>query len=225
MNRLSYGGLRAAALAVVVATGFLTLPLLTPSVSATATWTVVPASTAPISWSSVSFLNGQWIALSAADQIGVSTNGSTRTEQSVPVGARQVAAYGLDHYVAPYSANVVPNKMISTNGTECTTLSGPPGSPRQAGRPARPRRFTGLVYGHGLFVAVSSVGTVDTSTNGVTWTQRFWRPENSFSSITYGDGRFIAVDAAQGDILMSLNGVNLRSGHSFGAAAGVGQRS
>jgi hypothetical protein len=55
---------------------------------------------------------------------------------------------------------------------------------------------------------VSSVGTVATSTNGVTWTQRFWRPQDNFTSITFGAGRFIAVDAAEGDVMMSLNGIN-----------------
>jgi hypothetical protein len=102
----------------------------------------------------------------------------------------------------------VPSELISTNATQWATLTGPPGAPQQAGRPAENGQFTGIAYGHGLFVAVSSVGTVDTSANGVAWTQRFWRPENDFSSVTYGDGRFVAVDAAQGDVLMSLNGVN-----------------
>ncbi len=138
----------------------------------------------------------------------MSSDGANWSEQSAPVGSWQSAAYGSGHYVALSSANVVPNELISTNGVQWSTLAGPPGSPQQAGRPTQNGQFTGLAYGHGLFVAVSSAGTLDTSANGVTWTQRFWRPKNSFSSITYGDGRFIAVDAAQGDVLISLNGVN-----------------
>lgn len=203
MDRLSCRGLR---IATALAATFLTLPVLTAS--AATNWTVVPVSTTPISWSTVSFLNGQWIALSDTGEVGVSSNGTTWTEQSAPAGSWQVATYGSGHYVALSSANVVPSELVSTNGTQWTTVAGPPGSPQQAGRPTQNGQWTGLAFGHGLFVAVSSVGTVDTSANGVTWTQRFWRPKNSFSSITYGDGRFIAVDAAQGDVLMSLNGVN-----------------
>jgi hypothetical protein len=208
MKRLSCRGLRVTAIALSVAAATLLIPMLTTSVSATANWTVVPASTTPIAWSTVSFLNGQWIALSPTGEVGVSSDGANWSEQSVPAGAWQTAAYGSGHYVALSSANVVPNELISTNGTQWTTLSGPPSSPQQAGRPTENGQFTGLAYGHGLFVAVSSAGTLDTSPNGVAWTQRFWRPKNSFSSITYGDGRFIAVDAAQGDVLISLNGVN-----------------
>ncbi len=70
MKRLSCRGLRVTALGVVLATATLVLPVSTPSVSATTSWTVVPASTTPISWSSVSFLNGQWIALSPTGEVG-----------------------------------------------------------------------------------------------------------------------------------------------------------
>ena len=38
---------------------------------------------------------------------------------------------------------------------------------------------------------------VVTSTNGTTWLRRFWRPQDDFTSITYGDGRFVAVDAGE----------------------------
>jgi hypothetical protein len=198
-----------AALGASVVAAFLTLPVSTPSVSAASNWTVVPTSSAtPTSWSTVSFLNGRWIALSRAGEVGVSSSGLTWAEQSAPAGSWQTVAYGSGHYVALSSADTVPNELVSTNGTQWTTSAGPPGTPQQAGRPTQNGQWTGIAYGHGLFVAVSSVGTVDTSANGVTWTQRFWRPENSFASITYGDGRFIAVDAAQGDVLISLNGVN-----------------
>jgi hypothetical protein len=209
MNRRFCRGTRVAtALGAALAASFFILPVVTPSASAATLWTVVPTLTTPTAWSTLSFLNGQWIALAETGEAGVSTNGTTWTEQSAPVGSWQSAAYGAGHFVALSSANVVPSEMISTNGTDWTTLTGPPGSPPQAGRPTQNGQWTGVAYGHGLFVAVSSVGTVDISPNGVTWTQRFWRPENSFSAVTYGDGRFIAVDAAQGDVLMSLNGVN-----------------
>jgi hypothetical protein len=77
MKRLSCRGLRVTALAAAVATAALILPAATLSVSAAANWTVVPASSTPIDWSTVSFLNGQWIALSPTGQVGVSSDGAT----------------------------------------------------------------------------------------------------------------------------------------------------
>jgi hypothetical protein len=208
MNRLSARGLRIFT-ALVASTATLAMaPGLTSSSSATTQWTLVPTSATPVAWSSVDYLDGQWVALSDGGEVGLSDDGSTWTEQSAPLGSWVAAAYGAGHYVALSSANTVPNEMISENAQEWTTVAGPPGSPRQAGRPTENGQWTSLAYGDGLFVAVSSVGTVDTSPNGVTWSRRFWRPKNSFTSITFGDGRFIAVDAAQGDVLMSLNGVN-----------------
>jgi hypothetical protein len=209
MRQLSIRGLRGcAALVTAIAAAFVTLPVLTFSASAATSWTLDQSSAPLVTWSTVAFLNGQWIALSHSGSVATSSDGTTWTDQSAPVGSWDSVAYGAGRYVALSSANVVPNEMISTNGQQWSTLAGPPGTPQQAGRPSQNGQWTSITYGHGLFVAVSAVGTVDTSPNGLNWTQRFWRPKNSFTSVTYGDGRFIAVDAAQGDILLSLNGVN-----------------
>lgn len=208
MRQLSTRGLRASvATAALVGASLVTLPASVSS-AAVAQWTLAPPSTTPTAWSTVNFLNGQWIALSDAGEVGVSTNGSTWNDQPAPAGSWQSSAYGAGHYVALSSANTTSNEMISSNGLQWSLTSGLPGAPVQAGRPVENGQWTSVAYGQGLFVAVGSDGTVDTSANGLTWTQRFWRPKNSFTSITYGDGRFIAVDAAQGDILLSLNGVN-----------------
>lgn len=182
------------------------LPIASSSASTTATWTLAQAAPPTGGWSSVVFLHGEWIALSASGQLAVSTNGSTWSEQSAPMGSWRTAAYGAGRFVALSSANSVPNEMVSDNGVTWSTQSGPPGTPQQAGHPSLMGEWTGSTYGHGLFVAVSSVGTVVTSTNGISWVRRFWRPQDDFTSITYGDGRFIAVDAGEGDVMMSLDG-------------------
>jgi hypothetical protein len=208
MRQLSIRGLRVCvASAAFLGASIVALPATISSATTTA-WTLAPASTTPIAWSTVDFLNGRWIALSHTGDVGVSADGSTWTDQTSPDGSWQSAAYGAGRYVALSSANTTSNEMISSNGLQWSLTAGLPGAPVQAGRTVENGQFTSVTYGHGLFVAVSSDGTLDTSSNGLTWTQRFWRPENSFTSITYGDGRFIAVDAAQGDILLSLNGVN-----------------
>jgi hypothetical protein len=208
MIRLSSRGLWSAALAASLAVTLAALPVSIAAGTAAPQWSVAHVASPVINWSTVDFLYGKWIALSDVGEFGISTNGATWSDQSAPVGSWESAAYGSGHYVALSSANVVPNEAISTNGLQWSTLSGPPGSPHQAGRPVQNGQWTGVAYGHGVFAAVSSAGTLDTSSNGLTWTQRFWRPLNSFSSITYGDGRFIAVDGEQGDVLMSLDGLH-----------------
>jgi hypothetical protein len=199
---------RSATLVAAIAFATSVLPIMSSSATAAASWALVPASPPTGGWASVSFLHGEWIALSAGGQLAVSKSGATWSEQSTPIGSWRSAAYGAGHFVALASANAVPNEMVSDNGVAWSTLSGPPGTPKQAGHPSQMGEWTAITYGHGLFVAVSSVGTVVTSTNGVSWVRRFWRPQDDFTSITYGDGRFIAVDAGEGDVMMSLDGTH-----------------
>ena len=178
------------------------------SASAATPWTLTQAPPPVGGWSAVAFLDGQWIALSHAGVIADSIDGTTWNEQPAPVGSWQTAAFGSGGFVALSSADVIPNEMVSSNGVQWSTLPGPPGTPEQAGHPALYGQWTGIVYGDGLYAAVSSVGTVATSSDGVTWTRSFWRPEDDFTSITFGDGRFVAVDAAEGDVLLSLDGLH-----------------
>src|SRR5665213_2046331 len=122
MKRLSMRGLRiCAALAAVMATAFVTFPALTISASATTTRTLAQAPASPVTWSTVDFLNGQWIALSQTGSSATSSDGSTWTDQSAPVGSWRSVAYGSGRYVALSSADAVPNEMISTNGVQWST--------------------------------------------------------------------------------------------------------
>ncbi|HEY1824387.1 MAG TPA: fibronectin type III domain-containing protein [Acidimicrobiales bacterium] len=172
------------------------------------TWTLVPAFASSQSWSSVAYLNAQWIALGHQGDLATSVNGATWSEVATPSGTWQTIAYGNGRYVALSSADAAPNEMISSNAQQWTEEVGPPGSPQQAGRDQQNGQWTSLTYAHGLFVAVGSDGIIDSSPNGVTWTRRFWRPSDDFTSVTYGDGKFIAVDANQGNVLLSLNGTS-----------------
>jgi hypothetical protein len=207
MDRLSAMGFRTL-VTFAVAAAFMTLPLSDSTATAITPWTLAQAPSPASGWSAVDFLHGRWIALSHAGVVAVSSDGSTWSEQSAPVGSWQASAYGAGRYVALSSADVVPNEMVSSDGVAWSTLPGPPGTPYQSGHPVLYGQWTSVAFGHGLFVAVSSVGTVATSADGVTWVRRFWRPADDFTSITYGDGRFIAVDATQGEVLMSLDGLH-----------------
>jgi hypothetical protein len=98
--------------------------------------------------------------------------------------------------------------MFSTNGVNWTPFSGPTGA------------WTGLTFGAGRFVGVSSLGQLITSTDGLHWAQTWVHSKFHFTSVAYGNGRFIAVDDAQGDVLISLNGI----GWSFYPIAWAGQK-
>lgn len=56
--------------------------------------------------------------------------------------------------------------------------------------------WSSVVYGNGLFVAVSETGTgnrVMTSPDGITWTSQTSAADNGWYDITYGNGLFVAV--------------------------------
>jgi hypothetical protein len=50
-----------------------------------------------------------------------------------------------------------------------------------------------VTYGNGTFVVVGSGGTILTSSDGVTWTQRTSGTSNRLYGVTYGNGTFVAV--------------------------------
>jgi hypothetical protein len=208
MGRATRTLLQSVALLTALIATSVTLPVVVAATSASSatTWTLAQVAPPPGGWSAVAYLHGQWIALSRSGAIARSSNTSTWSVQMGPVGSWQTASYGANRFVALSSANVVPSEMISSNGVTWSTVTGPPGTPQQAGHPVLNGEWTGVTYGDGLFAAVSSVGTVVTSPNGVNWTRIFWRPQDAFSSITFGDGRFIAVDAAKSNVLLSLDG-------------------
>ena len=60
----------------------------------------------------------------------------------------------------------------------------------------------GVTYGNGLFVAVGTSGTILTSPDGVTWTQRTSGTDDTLRGVTHGNGTFVAV-GIYGTILTS----------------------
>jgi hypothetical protein len=159
-------------------------------------WNPATAPSPEGAWYSVDYVNGRWIALGHTAEVAVSTNASTWTEYPIPAGSWQSVVYGDGEYVALSSTVGNPEEIISTNGTDWTAVSGPAGE------------WDGLVYGQGRFVAVGPLGQIITSTNGLQWTQVWHHSKWSLTSVAYGNGHFVAVDAAVGSTLISANGVN-----------------
>jgi photosystem II stability/assembly factor-like uncharacterized protein len=64
------------------------------------------------------------------------------------------------------------------------------------GRQMGPDSWRGLTWGAGVWVAVGNGGSIVTSTNRVSWIQRFSRPNAQFSSVVFSEGRFLAVGSS-----------------------------
>jgi hypothetical protein len=157
---------------------------------------VAPAPSPTGSWYAVDYADGKWIALGQTADVATSVNGSAWTEHAVPSGSWKSVAYGNGRFVALSSVGESPHEMDSTNGINWSTLAGPSG------------QLTGLTFGAGRFVGVGSQGQIVTSANGVSWTTTFSRKLDDFTSVAFGNGRFIAVDSAQGDTLLSTDGIH-----------------
>ena len=209
MGRLSARGFRVlAAVSTLTAVSCAALASSGSPASATSTWSVAQAPTpTPVGgWSTVGYLHGRWIALSHTGESAVSSDGAVWTEQPIPVGSWQSMAYGAGRYVALSSDSGVPSEMVSPNGLKWSLVHGPPGTPHLWGKADQYGQWSGLAYADGEFAAVSSVGTIATSADGLSWKVHFFRPADQFTAITYGGGRFVVVDGAHGDVVVSLDG-------------------
>ena len=74
-------------------------------------------------------------------------------------------------------------------------------------------QWSGVAYGDGLFVAVSTNGTnrVMISSDGINWTEQLV-PDRTWSDIAYGNGLFVAItsdsDAGDKRVMTSPDGIN-----------------
>jgi len=160
------------------------------------TWNIATEPSPTGSWYAVNYGDGQWVALGSSGDVADSPDGATWTEYPVPAGSWQSLAYGNGRFVALSSTNANPEELVSTNGRSWTSVAGPPGT------------WTALTFGKGRFEAVSSAGQIDTSTNGMQWTEVWHHGNLDFTSVAYGNGRFVAADSALGAVGISSNGVN-----------------
>lgn len=160
----------------------------------TSPWRISAPSTPSASWYATTFANGRFVVVGHAAQTATSPNGVTWRTHPAPAGSWQALAYGAGKFVALAAFNTGAHEMVSTDGVHWTALAGPTGE------------WTGLTYGAGRFLAVSAQGQLVTSVDGVHWTTTWSRSQFVLTSVAYGNGRFVAVDAADGDALVSVDG-------------------
>ena len=178
-------------------------PSPSPSSSATAsssftpsnsTWELAHVSASPGRWTSVVYAGGIFVALGHS-RVATSRTGTVWNSYAVPDGSWSSVAYGAGQFIALSSSRGGPHEMRSTNGVDWALVNGPVG------------QWTGVTFGAGRFVAVGADGRIATSADGTTWRTTWVHSKFAFTSVAYGNGRFIAVDERQGDDLISLDGL------------------
>lgn len=141
-------------------------------------------------WRNVAFGNGTWVAVSQAPQsIAYSTDdGTTWTSAVPPVNANWFAVgyggpTGQEKFVAMSTTNHI---ATSPDGVTWTLQSSPAPSNTQ---------FADVAYGGGRFVGVGGASTtrVVSSPDGITWTGGNIDNSRQWTSVTYGNGTWVAV--------------------------------
>jgi hypothetical protein len=159
------------------------------------TWYLDAKPVPSIAWRAVIFAGGRWVALGNGGALATSTNGTNWTERAIPGGQWDAVAYGRGRFVALSGSGSGVHELTSLNGVNWSAV------------PLYGGGWTRVAYGNGRFVAVSAAGRISTSANGITWTTPFSRVADHFTGVAYGNGRFEVVDGAQGDALVSVDGV------------------
>ena len=145
------------------------------------------------SWQSVTYGNGLFVAVaSSTSNYVTSTDGINWTSRIGPPNGGNVLCYGNGLFVAltSYYATV----YTSPDGITWT-LRTPPVT----------GVWSGIAYGNGMFIAVGSPTTSNTSglvmksSNGITWTQCSSVPINApWTSVCYGNGLFVITCGGAG---------------------------
>lgn len=163
------------------------------------TWTARSAAEASF-WSSVTFGNGTFVAVSnsGTNRVMTSTDGITWTARNVPASSWTSVTYGNGVFVA-----------VAGFGTDriMTSPDGITWTPRGSSTDS----WDAIAYGNNTFVAVGmSTNRVMTSTDGITWTNRSVPTGiQQWKSVTWGNNKFVAVSGTgfNDRVMTSADGV------------------
>ncbi len=162
------------------------------------TWTS-RTSAADYMWRQVVYGNGVFVAVSGGssntNQVMTSTDGITWTLRT----SAQNGIYPSEWYDVVYAEGLFVAVGTSPYGSGFRVQTSPDGitwTGRTSGV-ATDANFRGIAYSaaDSQFVAVAQSGTnrVMTSPDGITWTARSAAAANTWTSVAYGNGRYVAV--------------------------------
>jgi hypothetical protein len=173
------------------------------------TWTAQQAANIN-RWIGVTYGNGLFVAIAwegrEDNRVMTSPDGITWTSRNAPKASWAKITYGNGLFIAVAADPINKNIMTSPDGINWKLQTG-----------AAPNKWFDITFGNKLFVAVSSdpeKNQVATSTNGISWKVSS-TPKNSWRSVAYGDGQFVAI-AFSGEpnpnaIMTSNDGINWTS--------------
>jgi hypothetical protein len=175
-------------------------------------------------WISVTYGNGLFVAVSAdgtGNRVMTSPDGINWTSRASAVDNSWISiTYGNGLFVA-----------VSIDGTGNQVMTSPDGISWTSRASAVDNYWRSITYGNGLFVALAGLfstgNRVMTSPDGITWTARSLeavndlggRVDNYPTSVTYGNGLFVALSESYGmnedssgwvasRVMVSSDGVN-----------------
>ena len=162
------------------------------------TWTSRTASVAA-NFNDVAYANGTFVAVGGTvvgvtEPVTLSADGVTWTNPTTPfTGTMNGVSFGNDIWVAVGSQV---SAVSTDNGDTWTKYTGI----------SALALAQGLSYGNGVFFA-AGIGSVITSPDGVTWTDRQISGAGVFLDVAFGNQLFVALDGA-GRIYTSTDSVN-----------------
>jgi hypothetical protein len=155
-------------------------------------WTLQDSGTSDTNLKKVIYGNGLFVAVCSDGRILTSRNGVSWTAQQAYSGGDvgfDCATYWNGMYLTGCSVGI----LASTDGATWTNwVSSVP--------------VKAIACSDGLLVAVGYNNSVQTSTNGLKWTQRGTVAPDGILDLSYGNGRFVAV--GEGALAVSTNGVD-----------------
>jgi hypothetical protein len=151
------------------------------------------------SWSSVTYGNGKFVAVSyyGSTAAAYSSDGITWTAATLPSRAWwKSVTYGNGKFVAVTYDNAA--SAYSTDGITWVAAAALPSS----------ADWKSVTYGNGKFVAVAGSTASAYSSDGITWTAATLPSSASWYSVTYGGGKFVAISASGNKAAYSSDGTS-----------------
>ena len=172
-----------------------------------ANWNPVTTDVSGLTWVSVTYGNGTFVAVAQSgtksERVITSTDGINWTYQSSLINQIwKGVAYGNGTFVAVAQNGAYQVAYSTDNGVNWSFV------PLSA-----TVQWSAITYNDGKFVAVgSNFNETIYSTNGINWNFGSTAAANNWSSITYGDNKFVAV-ATNGTsrLMWSVNGTGVNS--------------
>jgi hypothetical protein len=140
------------------------------------TWTTRTAAGLGADWNDIAYGNGTFVAVGQSGEVLRSTNGTTWIDSAMPGSVLVAVTYGDGYFVA-LDQNVIDTDRFETTGGVTVVVA------------------TDIVRAQSQQLL--------TSTDGRVWTSRTAPYDSYWSSVTFGDGRFVAVSSSgYGDRVM-----------------------